>query len=256
MESRADQFEQRIADLLRETGSTFRSNVAVEGLQADFVVSDQSGSFIIFEAKTWVPNQDNLKRAAQQAVLYKRVTKADQAYIVIDGLEHGDAQAGILSLSELADVLPSKTAEMKVRSGVFREFQSPERIVFAAMPFAPEYDDIFFIAMSYAAKSVDAVCRRVDLQDFEGDVVAEIKRLIHSSIAVIADLSESKPNVLYEIGYAHALERPTVHICSTPMDHLPFDVRNWNTLRYKQGQTFEFQDRLSARLKTLLESYR
>jgi hypothetical protein len=125
--------------------------------------------------------------------------------------------------------------------------------VFAAMPFSPEYDDIFFVAMSYAAKSVGAVCRRVDLEDFGGDIIVEIKRLIDSSIAVIADLSESKPNVLYEVGYAHALDRPTVHICSTPLDGLPFDVRNWNTLQYKRGQTYEFQERLSTRLKVLLD---
>ena len=63
--------------------------------------------------------------------------------------------------------------------------------------------------------------------EFAGDIVDEIRRLIEASIAVIIDLSEAKPNVLYEAGYVHALGKPTVHICSTPMSGLPFDVRNW-----------------------------
>ena len=29
--------------------------------------------------------------------------------------------------------------------------------------------------------------------------------------AVIVDLSEAKPNVLYEAGYAHALNKPCIH---------------------------------------------
>ena len=253
MKNRPNQFEQEIAKLLREANVPFRSNVGVEGLEADFLISDPSGAFIIVEAKTWEPNPDNLKRAIDQATLYREVTKAEKVYFVIDGLDQADAQAGVLASSQLLDVLPSTSTELRTRSGVFPNVQSAERIVFAAMPFSPEYDDIFFVAMSYAAKSIGAVCRRVDLEDFGGDTVAEIKRLIHACIAVIADLSESKPNVLYEIGYAHALDRPTVHICSTPVDELPFDVRNWNTLQYKRGQTYEFQERLSARLKALLD---
>ena len=62
---------------------------------------------------------------------------------------------------------------------------------------------------------------------------------LRRSSAVIADLSESKPNVLYEAGLAHALKRPSVHICSTPIADLPFDVRNWNTIFCRRGQTTE-----------------
>jgi hypothetical protein len=253
MKNRSQEFDQKIAHLLMQANVAFKSNVAVEGLEADFVVSDPSGTIVILEAKSWEPNKINLKRAANQAALLKMVTKADKAYVVIDALDQGDAEAGVIAFSQLLDVLPSTSTEVRTRSRGFRSFQEPEKIVFAAMPFSPEYDDIFFVAMSHAAKSVGAVCRRVDLEEFGGDIVVEIKRLIDSSIAVIADLSESKPNVLYEVGYAHALDRPTVHICSTPLDELPFDVRNWNTLQYKRGQTYEFQERLSARLKVLLD---
>ena len=71
--------------------------------------------------------------------------------------------------------------------------------------------------------------------------MVNVRRLIEASIAVIIDLSEAKPNVLYETGYVHALSKPTVHICSTPMSGLPFDVRNWNTLKYTQDRRTSFE---------------
>jgi hypothetical protein len=248
------EFKKRVGELLHAAGVSFKADMAVEGLQVDFVVTDEGGNFIIIEAKTWELNESNLTRAARQARLYCGVTKADKAYVVLNGLDKGNPEEGVLSIEEVADVLRSGPRVPGTRELAFRTFQPPERIVFAAMPFTPEYDDIFLVAMAHAAKSVNAVCMRVDHEDFKGDIVAEIKRLIHASVAVIADLSESRPNVLYEVGYAHALERPTIHICSTPMDGLPFDVRNWNTLKYIKGQTFRFQERLCIRLKAVLEA--
>jgi len=69
---------------------------------------------------------------------------------------------------------------------------------------------------------------------------------------VIVDLSEAKPNVLYEAGYAHALRKPVVHICSTPLSELPFDVRNWNTIAYRRGQTALLREPLARRLKAVM----
>jgi nucleoside 2-deoxyribosyltransferase len=85
----------------------------------------------------------------------------------------------------------------------------------------PLRQDVFFIAMRQAAEQVRAVCERVDRREFQGSVVDEIQRLIRQSVAVIVDLSEAKPNVLYEAGYAHALNKPCIHICSTSTEKLP-----------------------------------
>jgi hypothetical protein len=35
----------------------------------------------------------------------------------------------------------------------------------------------------------------------------------------------------------HALKKPCIHIFSTPMDKLPFDVLQWKTTKYNPGQT-------------------
>jgi nucleoside 2-deoxyribosyltransferase len=103
-----------------------------------------------------------------------------------------------------------------------------------------------------AAQIVGATCTRIDHQEFVGDIVAEIKRSIEASVAVIADLSESRPNVLYELGYADARTKPTIQVCSTDLNQLPFDVRNVSTIAYTRGQSRQLQESLAQRLAAIV----
>ena len=102
-------------------------------------------------------------------------------------------------------------------------------------------------------ESVHAVCKRVDREQITGDINEEIQSLIRQSVAAIVDLSGSKPNVLYEAGYARALGKPCVHICSTSLKKLPFDVRNINTLSYTIGRIHLLKPELTDLLKAALE---
>src|SRR5438552_18832292 len=86
--------------------------------------------------------------------------------------------------------------------------------------------------MRYAAGQAGAVCVRVNRRECQGSVVDEIQRLSRKSVAVFVDLSGAKPNVLDETGYAHALKKPCIHICSTPLEKVPFDVHQWKTTKY------------------------
>lgn len=245
-------FEQQVGDTLRGSGFQVKQNVAVGGLAPDFVAITPHGGTIVIESKAWKPSQRNLARAAAQVKLYKAATRSEAAYIVIKDLQKSRPKEGLLAISDLSEVLSKSVTVGKEGAGVMPQVTPVQRIVFAAMPFAAAYDDVFFVAMTYAAESNKAVCKRVDHDEFSGDIVERIKALIRSSIAVIADLSESKPNVLYETGFAHALDLPTVHVCSTEHSSLPFDVRNWNTISYVKGQTFQLRQPLSERLRALL----
>ena len=43
-----------------------------------------------------------------------------------------------------------------------------------------------------------------------GLIIADIERQILDSQVVIADITPQNPNVYYEVGYAHALRKPTI----------------------------------------------
>jgi hypothetical protein len=247
---REDQISEQIADVLRRENIQFDRNVSIGGVQPDFVVYSPDGRQFIVETKTWSNQPGFRKRAEHQAGLYEQEIGVDGAFLVLDNLLRSNISEGAVTLDKLVPALKKAFAEPSL--GIRQQKpvdKSPRSHIFAAMPFAGRYDDVFFVAMSYAAEQIGSVCKRVDKVEFSGDIVVEIEKLIREARAVIIDLSESKPNVLYEAGYAHALNKPVVHICSTPLEDLPFDVAQWNTLPYAQGQTFGLKESLAKRLR-------
>ena len=196
------------------------------------------------------------KRQAQpskERVVGKAKTKARRMF-----KRHGTAKKKAALRPRVNRAEP--TSVMQDEPILFEERVPPKVItievkkkIFAAMPFLEKYDDVFFVAMRYAADQLGAVCERIDTEEFTGDIIQEIKERIKTSAAVLGDLSGSNPNVLYEVGYAQGADIPTVHICSTPLSKLPFDVKPWNTIPYKIGQTHLLKDKLVTRLRAVLK---
>ncbi len=258
-----EKYSNQLENLLRNAGIAYRRRPSIGGLRPDFLVPGPRGEKVVLAVKLWDPRGGNTARAFHQVQLYKKATGADHALIVMPELRKNYKGKGVVKLEQAVPALRKLFGQAEERPAA-TPVRAPEKsrpaagtapnrkTVFAAMPFAGEYDDTYFIAMSHAAEQVGAECKRVDLKEFSGDIVSEIKRLITASAAVIVDLSEAKPNVLYEAGFAHALRKPTVHICATPLSELPFDVRNWNTIPYKLGQTALLREPLTRRLRAVM----
>lgn len=257
-------FEASVARKLRQAGLKVTVRPKIAGLQPDFIVNTADGGRVIFETKQWSPNAAGVQRAALQAKLYTKATKVDRTFFVLKDLKHSAPHRGVLGISDLPKVIgegrtprllitqtrhAKRLALRTTRRRVNTKGQRRSQTVFAAMPFAAAYDDVYIYPMARAAKAAGLTCVRVDREPFEGDIVKEIKRLIRASVAVIADLSEARPDVLYEVGFAHAAGRQVIPISRTSLKKLPFDVRNWNTILYKAGQTHKLTPILSRRLK-------
>lgn len=251
-ESEDRDIEEIIAARLRDAGLKFATERAVGGLAPDFIVYAPDGRQFIVQTRDWdFPGLTT--EASRQAQHYQDAAKADGAFIVIPGLKRNLPSKGVVTVDGLIPALQAEIQTEKTRANP-PEVTRIEKLVFAAMPFAPQYEDVFFVAMSYAAEQVGEVCDRVDRREFQGNVVEEVHRMIRKASAVIVDLSESKPNVLYEAGFAHALKKPCIHICSTSLEKIPFDVAQWKTTRYEPGQTHKLRRDLTQRLKAIFES--
>ena len=127
------------------------------------------------------------------------------------------------------------------------------RQCFVIMPFSTtascteeEWTDIFENAFKPAieVEGLDYDCRRSAAT--RGNLVAAIMRDLKDAYVVVADLTDENPNVFYEIGYAHALERPTILI-SRRGESIPFDLQSINHIFYET--IVELRDRLEKRLK-------
>ena len=252
---RESELVELMSGVLSRTNAEYRQGVYVGGTVPDFyIVSPSTGSTSIFEVKAWEASPENINRAQNLAQKYVTASGADHAFIILEGLSSTDFSKGIVAPADLGRVVESEEIkERRAPEGLPPIIgESPERKIFAAMPFQGHYDDTYFYAMQPAALHNNAQCIRVDYQRYSGDIVTKIKELINDSVALIADLSESRPNVFYEMGYAEGLNKPIVQICSTPIEEIPFDVRNNKTIPYNIGQVSKLEPDLITELASIL----
>jgi hypothetical protein len=120
---------------------------------------------------------------------------------------------------------------------------------FVAMPFAPEFEDVFHYGIQGPVKASGVLCERVDQAAFDGLIIQRIRERIDSAKVVIADLSTANPNVYLEVGYAWGRGKPTV-LLVRDVKELRFDVQAHRCLIYRSIR--ELETMLAAELKRLV----
>jgi nucleoside 2-deoxyribosyltransferase len=64
-----------------------------------------------------------------------------------------------------------------------------------------------------------------------GIIFEDIKRPIAEAKIVVAEITAPNQNVFYELGYAHALNKPTILLAQRGKE-LPFDIRSYRVIFY------------------------
>jgi hypothetical protein len=100
------------------------------------------------------------------------------------------------------DVASAVSSREKISLADVGEGSRAKRHVFAAMPFAKEFDDRFHYGTQRAAEAAGFLCERADLTSFVGDVLERVRERIATASFVVADLTTANPNVYLEVGYA------------------------------------------------------
>ena len=108
---------------------------------------------------------------------------------------------------------------------------TPRPFAFVLMPFSPEFDDTYELAIQPACDAGGAYAERVDKQIFSGSILERVYNQISKADLIVADMSERNPNVFYEVGYAHALGKATI-LLTKSTDDIPFDLRHYPHIVY------------------------
>jgi len=109
-----------------------------------------------------------------------------------------------------------------------------EGFIFVLMPFDSVFDDIYSFGIKQTANKCGFYCERVDEQIFEGSILTRIYNQIEKADIIIADLSNKNPNVFYETGYAHALNKNVILLTQKSED-IPFDLKHYPHIIYKNN---------------------
>jgi hypothetical protein len=243
--------EQNITRIFEESHISFQKNVIVNNFSSDYFVETSSGGTAIFEVKNWEPTPENIENAKHLSQNYRKYAGTDVAYIIMPS---GDSfpEEGVIAINDLEnEIQKGALSSIKSKQQKPNVKPSPNESAFVAMPFSKKYNDTFAYPISGACFEVNLKPIRIDHQSFVGDIVNEIKKGIFKCSVLISDVSESRPNVLYEIGIAEGLKKPTIQICSTPIEKMPFDIRNNNTIYYEKGDTASLQPKIKSQLAKL-----
>jgi hypothetical protein len=117
---------------------------------------------------------------------------------------------------------------------------------FVLMPFDPKFDDVYRLGIQSVAAELGIIAERVDEQIFSETILERIYRQIHAADIIIADMTGRNPNVFYEVGYAHALNKLCTLLTQRTED-IPFDLRHHRHLIY-DGSIQKLRKQLKAEL--------
>jgi hypothetical protein len=108
-----------------------------------------------------------------------------------------------------------------------------EMTAFIVMPFVPE--DLQVVYDDYVKPTIEEFCSlkcvRGDDMFGSGVVMNDVLNAIAKAEIIIADLTGQNANVFYEVGIAHATNKPVL-LMAQSLDDVPFDLRHRRVLIY------------------------
>lgn len=154
-------------------------------------------------------------------------------------LEEFGGKKRVIDITRTPDVQGSATSAdehlRKVSKGV--SVQATDTC-FVMMPFADPQGGYYGTIYEPAIKKAGLKAVRADTDIFgTGKIIDQIWAGINMARVLVAELTGRNPNVLYELGLAHALHKPVVLVSSNEPD-VPFDVRHVRVIYYDVNDPF------------------
>lgn len=106
------------------------------------------------------------------------------------------------------------------------------KTAFVLMSFSAEFEAAYKFFIKPALEGVGFEIARADDILNQRNIMQDIISGIVTADLIVADLTGSNPNVFYELGIAHALEKPTI-LLTQSVEELPFDLRSYRVLAYQ-----------------------
>lgn len=105
--------------------------------------------------------------------------------------------------------------------------------LFVVMQFSNEYNELYEEVIKPVSEKFGYDCIRGDDFYTGTPILSDIINSIKEATAIIAEITPDNPNVFYEIGYSHAINKPTILLCDKKREKLPFDLSSFRTLFYE-----------------------
>lgn len=125
---------------------------------------------------------------------------------------------------------------------------------FVVMQFSG-FEELYSDVIEPLTKKFGVCPYRADQVYGPGNVLEDIIRGIETAQIVIAEITPANENVYYEVGYAHALKKPTILLADKKdRQRLPFDLSGFRVLFYENsiGGKRKVEEGLKKHLQAIL----
>jgi len=122
------------------------------------------------------------------------------------------------------------------------------------MPFRDEFKSSWLFGVKPAAENNNLKAIRVDDETLPVGIITEdIRKSLMSAEIVIAEMTSQNPNVLYELGLAHAAKKRVIMITQRKED-IPFDIQGQGIryLSYDNNHLNTLEKKLTKVIETTL----
>ena len=123
---------------------------------------------------------------------------------------------------------------------------------FVVSSFADSFDDVFD-AVHESVALLGYECLRADTIPHADEITSVIHDSIRQAAFVVADLTDFKANVYYEVGFARGLGKPVILICKEG-SQVEFDLRNVNRINYATYR--QLKEQLRSRTESVIGAAR
>jgi len=115
---------------------------------------------------------------------------------------------------------------------------------FCIQPFDKDvYDKRFDDVFKPAIEAAGLEAYRVDRDPAVIIPIEDIEREIKNSAMCFAEITTNNPNVWYELGYAFAISKNVIMVCSEERtSEYPFDIKHRTIIPYKAGSISDFTE--------------
>lgn len=180
--------------------------------------------------------------------------------MIVDRLRLLRKQRPISTLTELIDTVSDSGLRDQLRTELeaTRHVASPQRhaaqirrnyafIAMAMDPQDPQLDDVLDAIKDGAMRS-NVVAERIDERATNEPITRRMLKAIEEAEYVVVDLTNPRPNVYYEAGYAQGMGKTPVYVARQGVE-IPFDVRDYPVIIYPNMR--ELKNSLAERLESI-----
>lgn len=132
-----------------------------------------------------------------------------------------------------------------------------KRKCFVMMPFKEHFSPLYEEVVKPVIEQEGLMALRADRLNMVGNAIEVVRAAINACDCAIAILTGWNPNVMYEVGFAHAQRKPVILLLDSeaqpdwPKD-LPFDLRTDYVIDYRRDRQGDLREKIGEKLRQIL----